>query len=109
MAVFLVLYATGEGQTEKVATRIAEALRERGHEATLADAAKVPADLVLDDVDAVLVGASIHVGKHQPEARRFVEANRDGFCGRAPVLLWTYSSSVFRTHELLPLHESARL
>jgi menaquinone-dependent protoporphyrinogen oxidase len=82
MLTFLVLYGTGEGQTEKVATRIADVLRERGHEATLADAAKMPADLVLDDVDAVLVGASVHVGKHQPAVRRFVEANLDELAER---------------------------
>ncbi|MEJ2604718.1 MAG: flavodoxin domain-containing protein, partial [Gammaproteobacteria bacterium] len=36
---FLILYATREGQTAKVAARIADHLRQAGAEATLIDAA----------------------------------------------------------------------
>jgi menaquinone-dependent protoporphyrinogen oxidase len=31
----------------------------------------------IDDFDAILVGASIHAGKHQPSVREFVTTNRD--------------------------------
>ena len=45
MASVLLLYATGEGQTEKVAGRIAGLLEPRGHEVTLVDARRAPDDL----------------------------------------------------------------
>ncbi|ELY57055.1 flavodoxin domain-containing protein [Natronolimnohabitans innermongolicus] len=77
MATFLVLYGTGEGQTEKVATRIGDVLIDRGHEVTTVDANEVSPEFAIDDFDAVLVGASIHAGKHQPSVREFVTATRD--------------------------------
>ena len=76
MPSFLVLYGTGEGQTAKVATRIVDVLAERGHDATAVDVDEVPPDLVVDDFDAVFVGASIHAGKHQRAVREWVQSNR---------------------------------
>ena len=76
MSSFLVLYGTGEGQTAKVTDRIVEVLSDRGHEATAVNAAEAQ-NTDLADYDAVLVGASIHVGKHQPAVVEFVEDNRD--------------------------------
>ena len=77
MASFLVLYGTGEGQTEKVATYIGDVLIDRGHEATTVNASEIPPDFAIDDFDAILIGASIHAGKHQPSVREFVTATRD--------------------------------
>ncbi|WP_227356069.1 flavodoxin domain-containing protein [Haladaptatus salinisoli] len=77
MVSFLVLYGTGEGQTAKVADRIVDTLTARGHDATAVDAGKTPLNLTVDDFDAVLVGASIHGGKHQPAIREFVTSNRE--------------------------------
>lgn len=70
----LVLYGTTEGQTGKIAEVIAEVLRDRGHAADCLDVkrfgASVPADW-----DAVIVGASIHMGKHDKHVVKFVERN----------------------------------
>jgi menaquinone-dependent protoporphyrinogen oxidase len=77
VASFLVSYGTSEGQTAKVADRIATVLSERGHEATAVDVAELPPDLVVDDFDAVLVGASVHAGRHQRAVREFVRSNRE--------------------------------
>jgi menaquinone-dependent protoporphyrinogen oxidase len=74
---FLILYGTGEGQTAKIAARIATAIGERGHETTAIDVRDRPDSFALDEYDAVVVGASIHVGEHQSEVREFVAANRD--------------------------------
>lgn len=82
MVTFLVFYGTGEGQTAKVADRIVGTLRERGHDATAVDAEGAPADLAVADYDAVLVGASIHGGKHQPAIREFVADNREALAAR---------------------------
>ncbi|QSG07386.1 flavodoxin domain-containing protein [Halapricum desulfuricans] len=69
MASFLIAYGTSEGQTEKVADRIAETIRERGHDATALD---VKGEHDVTASNAVLVGSSIHVGKHQPAVAEFV-------------------------------------
>jgi len=74
---FLVLYGTGEGQTAKIAERITATISERGHEASAIDVRDRPDSLTLEAYDAVVVGASIHVGKHQGEVRDFVTDNRD--------------------------------
>ena len=77
MATIVVCYGTGEGQTAKVAERIADTLEARGHDATAVDVADLPPDLEVADFDAVLVGASIHAGKHQTSVRELVTANRE--------------------------------
>jgi menaquinone-dependent protoporphyrinogen oxidase len=76
MASFLVYYATGEGQTGKIAERIVETLTARGHEAMAVDAAEV-SDPALDAYDAVLIGASIHGGRHQESVVEFVREHRE--------------------------------
>ncbi len=70
------------GAAATVATRIADALTERGHDATSENADEIPADLVVDDFDAVLVGASVHRGAHQPAIREFVRSNRDALTSK---------------------------
>ncbi|ODR83308.1 protoporphyrinogen oxidase [Haladaptatus sp. W1] len=77
MVSFLVVYGTGEGQTAKVADRIATVLTERGHDASAVDAAERPSKSDLESIDAFLVGASIHLGKHQTEISEFVRGNRE--------------------------------
>lgn len=81
MSSIVVLYATGEGQTAKIAERIVKTISERGHEASAIDVRDRPESFRLAEYDAVVVGASIHVGKHQNEVREFVTENRDGLSG----------------------------
>ncbi|WP_433633287.1 flavodoxin domain-containing protein [Halomicrococcus sp. NG-SE-24] len=76
MASILVCYGTGEGQTAKVADRIADKLTAHGHETTTINVKEIDSDLDIEDFDAVLVGASIHMGRHQKTVRRFVSTNR---------------------------------
>ncbi len=75
MASVLVLFGTGEGQTSKVADRIGTTLTDRGHDITTVDVEEVPDGTELDAFDAVLVGSSIHVGKHHAAIREFVRTN----------------------------------
>ena len=77
MVSMLVCYGTGEGQTATVADRIADVLAHRGHDATARDASELPSGFVIGEFDAVLVGASIHMGQQQPAVREFVDDNRD--------------------------------
>ncbi|MFC5136386.1 MULTISPECIES: flavodoxin domain-containing protein [Haloferacaceae] len=77
MSSFLVLYGTGEGQTAKIAERITATISKRGHEASAIDVRDRPDSFTLEVYDAVVVGASIHVGKHQKEVHDFITDNRD--------------------------------
>jgi menaquinone-dependent protoporphyrinogen oxidase len=94
MVSFLIVYGTGEGQTAKVADRIASVLTERGHDASAVDAARGPSGFDLEGVDAVLVGASIHLGKHQVEIAEFVRGNRDALARRPTAFFQLSISSV---------------
>lgn len=73
----LVYYGTTEGQTEKVATRVADVLRAREFEVDLLHGKEVPDDFTLDGYDGAVVGASVHVGKHQDYVVEFVNRHRD--------------------------------
>jgi menaquinone-dependent protoporphyrinogen oxidase len=57
----LVLYASVEGHTARIAERIASRLRSYGHRV---DVAPVGTDLRLSDYAGVIVGASVHYGRH---------------------------------------------
>lgn len=82
MASILIGYATGEGQTAKVADRLRETLQANGHETETVDLSEDHGTLDVGAFDAVLVGASIHVGQHQPVVSAFVERNRETFATR---------------------------
>lgn len=73
----LLLYATREGQTEKIAERIAELLRARGHVVELRDAAHLPRGFLFAGFDGVILGAPVHYGRHAPELGAFVTSHRD--------------------------------
>lgn len=77
MASVLIVFGTGEGQTAKVADRIVERLGGLGHTAEAFNVNQLPDGLDLAGYDAVLIGASIHMGRHQKAVRRFVSANRE--------------------------------
>lgn len=76
MATVLVCYGTTEGQTATIAEAIAHTLREHGHTAEPMDVKDVT-DTVPDHYDAVVLGASIHMGKHDKRVVEFVQRNRD--------------------------------
>ena len=75
MARILIVYGTTEGQTRKIARRIATVAEARGHEARLVDGAALTSPLTRGEHDAILVGASLHRGRYQSAVERFVRAN----------------------------------
>ena len=69
----LILYGTTEGQTRKIARFMEEVLVEKGHQVSLADASEnPPAPGVFD---AIMVGASIHVGGYQSAVAHYIKKN----------------------------------
>ena len=77
MAKVLTLYGTAEGQTATISEYIAEAARDQGHEAKTLDIKEFSGGSVPDGYDAVIVGASIHMGQHEDYVRDFVKKTTD--------------------------------
>jgi menaquinone-dependent protoporphyrinogen oxidase len=76
MAKVLIPYGTTEGQTAKIAEVITHVIHEMGHEAEAVDI-KSLSNTVPDGYDAVIIGASIHMGKHDKHVVEFVHKNHD--------------------------------
>jgi menaquinone-dependent protoporphyrinogen oxidase len=75
MANVYIPYSTGEGQTATIAEYIADVIRAHGHEARPADIRQSEGS-VPSGYDGVIVGASIHMGKHDRHAVDYVRNNR---------------------------------
>ena len=99
MARIITIFGTGEGQTAKVAENIDAKLSARGHETTTVNVTEIDPGLDIDDFDAVLVGASIHMGRQQKAVRTFVEANRDALATKPNGFFQVSGSSGARTEE----------
>lgn len=64
MSTIAIPYGTAEGQTARIAHYIGDVLRAHGHSAQLVDLGR-SRDLDLDRYDAAVLGASVHMGKHE--------------------------------------------
>lgn len=73
----LILFATKEGQTEKIAHFMAEVIRHHGHHVTTQLGEHLPKDFNTERFDAAILGGSIHMNKYPGYLRKFVIANRD--------------------------------
>lgn len=78
----LVLYATTEGQTARIAERMAATLRDRGHQVEIHSADAVPAGLDWAAFDGILIGAAIHYGHHPAYLRTLVRQHREALSTR---------------------------
>jgi menaquinone-dependent protoporphyrinogen oxidase len=69
-----VFFATSEGQTRRIARRIASVLHDLGLDSRAIDVTGPDAQAIdWSHVRGAVVGASIHAGKHQKAAKRFVQ------------------------------------
>jgi menaquinone-dependent protoporphyrinogen IX oxidase len=75
MTKILIAYGTTEGQTARIADHLRELMRGRGLEADALNL-KLSQAVSVDGYDAVVVGGSIHMGKHQEDVVEFVRKNR---------------------------------
>jgi menaquinone-dependent protoporphyrinogen oxidase len=75
MIKILIGYGTTEGQTARIADHLAKAVQSHGFEARVLDL-KGAKDVSLERYDAVIVGGSIHMGKHEEYVVDFVRKNR---------------------------------
>lgn len=77
MARVIILYGTTEGQTASISEYIAEVVRDHGNEAETLDVKELPNGFAPEAYEAVIVGASIHMGEHEEHVRDFVKENRE--------------------------------
>ena len=80
-----VVYASADGSTAEIAQRIAERLREHGHEASARPVGSAPR---IEDVDAVVLGSAVHARQWLDDATAFVNTNRQALHHRP---FWTFS------------------
>jgi menaquinone-dependent protoporphyrinogen oxidase len=71
-----VLYATREGHTHRIATRLIEALGSAGYAAESANVAKLGDAPDFGRFAAVLLAASVHAGRHEREMVELVKRHR---------------------------------
>lgn len=89
VAKILISYGTTEGQTARIAEYVADVIRGHGHEAQAVDI-KRSGDPALEGYDGVIVGASIHMGKHEQYVEDFARKNR-GALERLPSAFFSVS------------------
>jgi menaquinone-dependent protoporphyrinogen oxidase len=77
MKPFVVLYATREGQTRRIAEHVAATLRARGKTTDVVDVRNLPDWFDLARYGGAVVAASVHAGKHEQEMVGFVKRERE--------------------------------
>lgn len=75
MKPLLIVYATTEGQTRKIAFFAQDAVMSAGRPAEVFDAAHIPPDLDIDDFAGAILAGSLHQGKHQASLAHFARRN----------------------------------
>ena len=75
MTKILIAYGTSEGQTAQIADHLAGVIRGRGLEVEALDLKQFK-DVSVAGYDAVIIGGSVHMGKHQEDVVNFVRKNR---------------------------------
>jgi len=93
MTTVLVVYATHDGQTRKIAERIASVLRSRRHLVELLDAEHAPQDLDLSRFQAVFIGSPIRAQGYLRSVVRFVQSHRSAL-DRLPTLFFSVGLAV---------------
>jgi menaquinone-dependent protoporphyrinogen oxidase len=71
-----ILYGTTEGQTAKIAHHMGARAKEHGCAADVFHVAELPKGFDVASYDGVLLGASIHEGRHQRYVVKWVKAQR---------------------------------
>ena len=75
MAKILILYSSTLGQTRKIGDRLQQVIEQQGHEVTLVSI-EDESQVDLQTFDKIVIGASIHYGKHSPKIINFIKRNK---------------------------------
>ena len=94
----LILYASTEGQTKKVAERLAGIVRNKGHQATTQWGKQLPANFSVDTFDAAIIGGSIHMDKYPRYLNKFVVTHGD-WLNSVPSAFFTVCMAAYSASE----------
>ncbi|MCP4603308.1 MAG: hypothetical protein GY847_22795, partial [Proteobacteria bacterium] len=72
-----ILYESRGGQTEKIARRMAEAVKELVGEVKVADIRNLTAGFDLGEFDALILGAPVYYSRHTGGMKTFVKNHRE--------------------------------
>ncbi|MFG0265323.1 MAG: menaquinone-dependent protoporphyrinogen IX dehydrogenase [Rhodopirellula sp. JB055] len=87
----LIVFASHEGQTEQIAERIHQRLRDHSMPSDVLDVVHHTAtEIQVEAYDAVLVGSPMHFGRHDPRIRFFIEHNL-GLLNEIPTAFFSVS------------------
>jgi len=82
MAKVLILYASETGQTEKIAERMAQQMRDKNHTVDCLPMNHLPRDFDIETYEGILIGAPIRMMKFPKAVVRFVRRFRDQLTAR---------------------------
>jgi menaquinone-dependent protoporphyrinogen oxidase len=91
----LVLYATCEGQTGKIARFVKRESRATGHEVTMADAMEPTAEIPIERADAVILAAPVHERRHPEPFEVLLRAERETLAKKRTLMLSVSLSAAF--------------
>lgn len=83
----LIVFATVEGQTRKIALFAEKELRTAGHDVALFNTSDKAAAVSFEGVDKVILAASVHERRHPATFEVFLAAHRDELKARSTLLL----------------------
>ena len=91
----LIAFGTVEGQTGKIARYIADQLKERGVETRVFDTSDHEHEASFEDVDGVILAASVHERRHPKDFEVFLTANQEDLAAHKTLLLSVSLSAAF--------------
>lgn len=94
----IVIYATCEGQTERIAQRIAAKMTERGLPTDIFDVTQNDVvGLAVESYQAVVLGSSLHYAEHDPRIAWCIGEHRD-YLSRIPSAFFSVSLGIISQH-----------
>lgn len=89
----LILYMTLEGQTTKIAERMADNLRKKGHKVATQPGEHLPTTFNPDLYDAAIIGGPIHMGHYPRRLKNFV-TQYHGWLNEVPSAFFTVCMAI---------------
>jgi len=94
----LILYGTIEGQTAKVAERVADILRSKGQQVTILCGEHLPAGFETNNFNAAIIGGPIHMGDYPAYLKKFVTTHSN-WLNNVPSALFTVCMAIHSQRE----------
>jgi menaquinone-dependent protoporphyrinogen oxidase len=99
MATILVVYASHDGQTRRIADWVATVIRARGHLVELLDAARDSQERDLSKFQAVLIGSPIRAQGYLRPVVRFIQSHRTALDALPTLFFSVGLAIVSKTHD----------